>query len=105
MRELSDYESIKNWTSGFSKATKYNYLRFFKLFCEFAERDPDQLMDWVKQNKTEVHQKAKEFHRRIDEHGISSTSDPGFGYIVVRSFFVHNDYPLGISCKKYLQLK
>src|SRR5690349_8747039 len=96
MRELSEYESVKNWTSGFSESTKRQYTRFIKLFCEFTKKDPDQLMTWVKQDKTKVHQKAKEFHRLIAEHGISCTSDPGFGYVAVRSFFVHNDYPLGI---------
>jgi len=93
VRDL-DYDPVANWTLGFADSTKRQYIRFLKLFCEFTGKDPFQLMRWVKKDRTRVHQKLKEFDHHMAKFNVSP-GNKNYGYIALRSFFFHNDYPLG----------
>ena len=93
VRDL-DYDPVANWTLGLADSTKRQYLRFLKLFCEFTGKDPFQLIRWVKKDRTRVHQKLKEFHHHMAKFNVSP-GNKNYGYIALRSFFFHNDYPLG----------
>ncbi len=93
-REFADYDSVNNWMLGLSQSSKRPYLRHFTLFCEYAGRDPEQLIEWAKSDKTNVHEKAKQFFHRLADLGIPNASRVQ-AYTAIRSFFAHNDQPLG----------
>src|SRR5882762_11938139 len=72
--EPTDYDSVNNWMLGLSQSSKRPYLRHFTLFCEYAGRDPEQLIEWAKSDKTKVHEKVKQFYRRLTDLGIPNAS-------------------------------
>src|SRR5690348_7214474 len=92
--EPMDYDPVNNWMSGLSESSKRAYLRHFSLFCEYAGRDPEQLIEWAKSDKTKVHEKAKQFCHRLADLAIPNASRVQ-AYTAIRSFFAHNDQPLG----------
>jgi integrase len=92
--ELTDYNSVNNWMLGLSQSSKRPYLRHFTLFCEYAGRDPEQLIEWAKSDKTKVHERAKQFFHRLADLSIPMASRVQ-AYTAIRSFFSHNDQPLG----------
>src|SRR2546428_2457482 len=92
--EPADYDSVNNWMLGLSQGSKRPYLRYFTLFCEYAGRNPDQLIEWAKSDKTRVHEKAKQFYHRLADLAIPNASRVQ-AYTAIRSFFAHNDQPLG----------
>jgi len=79
---------------GLSQSSKRPYLRHFTLFCEYAGRDPEQLIEWAKSDKTKVHERAKQFFHRLADLSIPRASRAQ-AYTAIRSFFSHNDQPLG----------
>ena len=102
MKDFSDLlksEYVRNWLIGFHKHTRWNYLRFLESFCEYSGKDPDQLMNWVRQDRTMVHLKVKEFYEHLSKND-PATSNRSMGYNIIRSFFYHNDYPLGRAPRK-----
>jgi integrase len=94
IREPTDYDSVNNWMLGLSQGSKRPYLRHFTLFCEYAGRNPEQLIEWAKSDKTKVHEKAKQFYHRLADLAIPNASRVQ-AYTAIRSFFAHNDQPLG----------
>src|SRR5438093_8022167 len=94
IRELTDYQSVDNWMLGLSQSSKRPYLRHFTLFCEYAGRDPEQLIEWAKSDRTKVHERAKQFFHRLADLSIPMASRVQ-AYTAIRSFFSHNDQPLG----------
>jgi integrase len=92
--EPTDYDSVKNWMLGLSQSSKRPYLRYFTLFCEYAGRDPERLIEWAKSDRTKVHEKAKQFYYRLADLAIPNASRVQ-AYTAIRSFFAHNDQPLG----------
>ena len=94
IREPTDYDSVNNWMLGLSQSSKRPYLRHFTLFCEYAGRDPEQLIEWAKSDKTKVHERAKQFCHRLADLSIPRASRAQ-AYTAIRSFFSHNDQPLG----------
>ncbi len=94
IREPTDYDSVNNWMLGLSQSSKRPYLRHFTLFCEYAGRDPEQLIEWAKSDKTKVHERAKQFFHRLADLSIPMASRVQ-AYTAIRSFFSHNDQPLG----------
>jgi integrase len=99
--ELSRYEPVRNWTIGFNEDTRRNYLRYLKWFCEYTDKDPDQLIELVREDRRKAHMRAKEFYQQLSHRNISNTRR-GVGYMAVRSFFSHNDYPLGKAPRKFM---
>ena len=94
IREPTDYDSVNNWMLGLSQSSKRPYLRHFTLFCEYAGRDPEQLIEWARSDKTKVHERAKQFFHRLADLSIPVASRVQ-AYTAIRSFFSHNDQPLG----------
>lgn len=94
IREPADYDSVNNWMLGLSQSSKRPYLRHFTLFCEYTGRDPEQLIEWAKRDKTKVHERAKQFFHRLADLSIPRASRVQ-AYTAIRSFFSHNDQPLG----------
>src|SRR5207302_9876945 len=94
IRELTDYDSVNNWMLGLSQSSKRPYLRHFTLFCEYADRNPEQLIEWAKSDETKVHERAKQFCHRLADLSIPVASRVQ-AYTAIRSFFSHNDQPLG----------
>ena len=94
IREATDYDSVNNWMLGLSQGSKRPYLRYLTLFCEYAGRDPEQLIDWAKTDKEKVHDRAKQFFHRLADLSIPVASRVQ-AYTAIRSFFSHNDQPLG----------
>lgn len=83
--DLLESEYVRNWLTGFYKHTRWNYLRFLELFCEYSGKDPDQLMSWVRQDRTMVHLKVKEFYEHLSKID-PATSDRTMGYNAITSF-------------------
>src|SRR5256885_16641729 len=94
IREPTDYDSVNNWMLGLSQSSKRPYLRHFTLFCEYAGRDPEQLIEWARSDRTKVHERAKQFFHRLADLSIPVASRVQ-AYTAIRSFFSHNDQPLG----------
>src|SRR5207247_6885513 len=94
IQEPTDYDSVNNWLLGLSQSSKRPYLRHFTLFCEYAGRDPEQLIEWAKSDKAKVHERAKQFFHRLADLSIPRASRVQ-AYTAIRSFFSHNDQPLG----------
>src|SRR5207247_10664510 len=94
IRQPTDYDSVNNWMLGLSQSSKRPYLRHFALFCEYAGRDPEQLIEWAKSDRTKVHERAKQFFHRLADLSIPRASRAQ-AYNAIRSFLYHNDQPLG----------
>src|SRR5438445_5382037 len=94
IREPTDYDSVNNWMLGLSQGSERPYLRHFTLFCEYVGRDPEQLIEWAKSDRTRVHERAKQFFHRLADLSIPVASRVQ-AYTAIRSFFSHNDQPLG----------
>jgi integrase len=94
IQEPTSYDSVNNWMLGLSQSSKRPYLRYFTLFCEYAGQDPEQLIEWAKNDRTKVHERAKQFYHRLADLAIPNASRAQ-AYTAIRSFFAHNDQPLG----------
>src|SRR5207245_10625651 len=94
IREPTDYDSVSNWMLGLSQSSKRPYLRHFTLFCEYAGGEPEELIEWARSDRTKVHQRAKQFFHRLADLSIPVASRVQ-AYTAIRSFFSHNDQPLG----------
>src|SRR5438132_11321532 len=96
IREPTDYDSVNNWMLGLSQSSKRPYLRHFTLFCEYAGRDPEQLIEWPKSDKTKVHERAKQFFHLLADLSIPMASRVQ-AYTAIRPSFAHNDQTLGMA--------
>jgi len=82
-----------------SESTEYVYRHYFKRFCDFIERSPQQILDeYEETNDRQFKRKYAAFLRAY----ISATVKEGYASgsvstIVnpVKSFFMYNDLPLG----------
>jgi len=87
IRELTDYDSVNNWMLGLSQSSKRPYLRHFTLFCEYAGRDPEKLIEWARSYKAKVHERAKQFFHRLAVRIVLAC-----GYRVCLARRVYADY-------------
>ena len=82
-----------------SEATEYLYRHYFKRFCDFIERSPQQILDeYEETNDRQFKRKYAAYLRAY----ISATAKEGYasGSVAVivnpvKSFFKYNDLPLG----------
>ncbi len=94
MRELANYKPVKNWLLGMREGTCEAYLGYFRQFCDFTGRNPDELIAWGERKRREVHTKAKEFYLKFEAEGYSAHTCKS-AYSTIRSFFSLNDIRLG----------
>jgi len=101
---MKKFDVVQSWIDNVayshskSENTEYQYRHFFRLFCEFIEKTPQQILEeYEGMTDREFRRKYARYIRALISHLNQEYAIGTLKLIVasIRSFFKYNDLPLG----------
>jgi hypothetical protein len=63
---------VETWLNNVKPSTAKPYFHFRNRFCQYAQTDPDWLVEHAKSDNESVHNTLKAYRRSLESQGIAS---------------------------------
>jgi len=98
---VRQYKTVERWLNNVKPSTSKPYLHFLNRFCEYAQTDPDSLVENARSDNESVHDTLKAYRRYLESQGIASYTLQ-LAYNAVRSFLTWNNVKLSKTPRAFI---